>query len=489
MPPPYHLVGILSDQQGWGKSAVSVWELTRPSGHQMRVGRAAARIAVAPNDERREMPVGTQSDAGNGSRVFLGWFVAIAAGSILAVAYGAQFSFGVMLPHMEESTQWSRGQLAGAYSMYVFVYSGLSYPAGRLTDRFGPQRVILLGGLFLSLGYLGVALSTQLWQFYFALGCVAAIGMSATFVPCNSTVVRWFAVHRGAATSISTSGVGIGGLVAPPVAGVCAVMFGWRPTYVALAIFVGLWLSIVSRAMFASPESRGLHLDGRTPVADQTDMAENPTSVSAITIARGVHDDLAVKAALRTADFWLILSIFTLTYLVVFFPIVHLAAFGESIGMSRSAASWALGAIGFGSLAGRALSGVVSDYLGRLATLGVLLGMQVVAFAVFSVTSESWMLLATAAMFGAGYGGSTAVFPAVVGDTFGRTHIGSLVGVIFAISGGLSAISPTYAGYLYTSSGSYRSSFVISSVVNALALVLVVLLGLRRHRRVPGRRS
>lgn len=143
-------------------------------------------------DNKTGTPPHERNDA---PRVFLGWIVAIASGSILAVAYGAQFSFGVVLPHMEETTSWSRGQLSVAYSVYVVVYSCLSYPAGRLTDRYGPQTILLVGGVLLALGYAGVAASRELWQVYVSLGLIAGVGMSAIFVPCNATVVRWFAVQ------------------------------------------------------------------------------------------------------------------------------------------------------------------------------------------------------------------------------------------------------------------------------------------------------
>lgn len=423
----------------------------------------------------------TPTERKGAPRVYFGWIVAIASGSILAVAYGAQFGFGVILPHMEETTSWSRGQLSVAYSVYVVVYSCLSYPAGRLTDRYGPQTILLIGGLLLALGYAGVAASRELWHVYVSLGLVAGIGMSATFVPCNSTVVRWFAVHRGKASSISTAGVGVGGLVAPPVAGALAAALGWRPAYALLAVFVGLWLVVASRVMFASPESRGLHVDGHAPLPRPEGPVE-AVSHSPTAAASGSPRDFTVGEAVRTAEFWLIAMIFTLTFLVVFFPIVHLAAFAESVGMSRTNASWAVAAIGFGGLFGRATSGAISDRAGRLTMMSTVLLAEVAAFIVFARTSEPAVVLGAAVVFGYGYGGTTALFPAVVGDAFGRTHIGSLVGLIFAGAGSAAAIGPTYAGYLHTVTGSYRSAFMLSALANAVALLLVGVLGLRRQR-------
>ena len=65
-----------------------------------------------------------------------------------------------------------------------------------------------------------------------------------------------------------------------------------------------------------------------------------------------------------------------------------------------------------------------------------------------------------------------AVFPALVGDYFGRAHAGAIVGRIFATAGAMGAVGPYLAQLLVDSSGSYRVAFVLSAVANAAALAL-----------------
>ena len=43
--------------------------------------------------------------------------------------------------------------------------------------------------------------------------------------------------------------------------------------------------------------------------------------------------------------------------------------------------------------------------------------------------------------FGFGYGGTTTVFPAIVGDRFGRAHAGAIVGLLFAGAGSAAAVT------------------------------------------------
>src|SRR4029077_9988722 len=126
------------------------------------------------------------------------------------VAYGIQFSFGVFLKQITDDMGWSRSQVLLPYAVYVSLYSALSVVSGWATDRFGPGRVVAVGGVILALGWGGLGLSHSLWQVYVTLGVVSAIGMSAAWVPCNATVVRWFVRRGGLAVGMGSRG-GCGG--------------------------------------------------------------------------------------------------------------------------------------------------------------------------------------------------------------------------------------------------------------------------------------
>ena len=51
---------------------------------------------------------------------FYGWVVVGTAFSVLFMAYGAQFSFGVFFSALIEEFGWSRGALSGAFALYAF---------------------------------------------------------------------------------------------------------------------------------------------------------------------------------------------------------------------------------------------------------------------------------------------------------------------------------------------------------------------------------
>jgi MFS family permease len=79
-------------------------------------------------------------------------------------------------------------------------------------------------------------------------------------------------------------------------------------------------------------------------------------------------------------------------------------------------------------------------------------------------------------VFGLSYGGLTALFPAIIGDFYGRMAVGAIVGFIFAFAGSPAAFGPLIAGYVYNSTGSYHSAFILSAALNVVALSLLFLL-------------
>jgi len=64
------------------------------------------------------------------SAPFYGWVVVGAASSVLFMAYGAQFSFGVFFSALPEEFGWSRAALSGVFSLYAFGYGTLAFVSG-----------------------------------------------------------------------------------------------------------------------------------------------------------------------------------------------------------------------------------------------------------------------------------------------------------------------------------------------------------------------
>jgi MFS family permease len=404
---------------------------------------------------------------------FYGWIVVACAFLVLFFTYGVQYSFGVFIPPMIDELGWRRASLGGVFSLYSLVYIGFSLLSGRLTDTLGPRRVIGLGGVLLGLGIMATSQISAQWQLYLCYGLVAALGMSTAYIPCNMTVVRWFHIRRGLALGIASCGASCGILVVPLLASFIIDQADWRVGLFTLGAALFIAINVVARFMVRGPELLGLQPDG----------AATPPS-SGVAYVGSAGDDLAawtLSEARATITFWMLLLAFTIALLTVTVPFVHVPLFARDIGLSAMGGAAAISVIGLFALIGSIALGALSDRIGRKAAMALALCVQIAAFLIFLEADDSIMLYVGAAAFGFFYGGIASLFPALVGDLFGRTHAGAIGGFIFGGAGVLGSWGPAVAGYLRDVDGDYRLAFSLCALAATCALLLFLFLPRTDH--------
>jgi MFS transporter, OFA family, oxalate/formate antiporter len=223
-------------------------------------------------------------------------------------------------------------------------------------------------------------------------------------------------------------------------------------------------VTVCATFVVRDPEKMGLLPDGAPADTTETDRPS---------IGFAIAENWTLSEAKRTRTFWLLNIIFTLTWLVVFMPMVHIVPFAVDLGISHFRAAMTISVIGFAGFAGRLAIGAISDRLGRVATLAVCLMLQALSFLGFTFSTGLELLYPAAALFGFSYGGVTALFPALIGDFFGRIAVGAIVGFIFALAGSPAAFGPLIAGYIFDTTHSYSAAFELSAGLNLVALILV----------------
>ncbi len=356
------------------------------------------------------------------------------------LAYGVQYAFGLFFAALSAEFGWSRASLAGVFSLYAGTYSFLGLVAGRLTDRWGPRRVVAVGGVLLGLG-LGLSGLVRALPPLYATYVVAAMGMSTAYVPCSSTAVRWFAARRGLAVGLVMAGAGVGVLVCPPLIALLIERLGWRAAYHVLGLVLATGLIGLSRLLVREPAARGLTAYGG--VARDRGNGRAPAALPGWPPSR----------ALRHPSFLALAGVYTATWIPVFLAPVHLVPLAQDLGLPPVVGAAALSALGAGSLAGRVGMGAVSDRIGRRGALAVSLGLQVVSFVGLALPTGAASLLAAAALYGVAYGGVTALMPAIVADASARPTRGAWSGSSSASRGRRPRWARSWAGGSSTSPG------------------------------------
>jgi MFS family permease len=400
--------------------------------------------------------------------IFRGWLVVGAGFAVLFTVYALQFSFGEFRLAATADEGWSQSSLTLIFAVYVFGYSALSIVSGMATDRFGPRLTIGVGSILLIVGYLLWSRAESLAMVALALAVIAPIGMSCSWVPVNATAVRWFVRRRGLAGAVTTAGGSVGNIAGPPMAAALIAAYDWRTAMMIMAGSGLVILLVAASVMVSKPEAVGLYPDGDLhPPNDVEDSG-----------------GMTPSEATRTAEFWLMLVLYAVTFTVVFVPFVHGSAFAVGLGLSSLTAAAVISSIGVGGLVGRILVGWLSDRIDRRRAVALALALQVAAFVGFALAQGPAVLYPAAVAFGFGFGGAVAVFPALVADYFGRTHAGALVGRMFGTAGAMAAVGPYVAALIFDATGSYRAAFAISAALNGVALAVALSLPRPRSRRL-----
>ena len=194
------------------------------------------------------------------SRFHPAWIVLGALTLCLLASTGIRAVFGVYIKPMEAEFGWSRGALSMAAALSLLLLGAVGPFAGRLADRWGPRRVIVVALTLLGIGSILSSFVTRLWHIYLTAGVLMAAGAGGAALSTGSAVVaRWFDKHRGVAMGLAAGGMSAGQLIVIPLATVLTFTYGWRSSFLWLGI--GLLVLVVPLGAWLvrnTPEERGV---------------------------------------------------------------------------------------------------------------------------------------------------------------------------------------------------------------------------------------
>jgi len=377
-------------------------------------------------------------------------------------------TFSLFVTPLQSDFGWGRGAIMLAFTIF-FLLTGLAAPlAGGLVDRYGVRGVISVGAFVAGLGFASLYLMQNLWHFYIAFFFVGA-GMAALGqVPASAMVSNWFVKRRGTAIGIMSTGIGAGILVlAPLFGGYLIPNFGWRASYLALAMFPWILIPLALFVVRTKPADMGLYPDG---MASAEYMAEAQASLSS---AKG----LSLKLAFGTSAFWLLAVTFSLNGFSALGVNQNQVPHLQDIGFPLAMAATALTCLGLGSAIGKFIFGWLCDQIPAkyaCAISFVLLSVGTIILMSVKPTSPLAMVWLYAIILGLGAGGWLPTMSMLVNLNFGLTSYGTIFGMISLAQGVGGAIGPLLVGYMYDTMNTYQWAFIICLALYAVAIPAVL---------------
>jgi len=404
--------------------------------------------------------------------MFYGWWVVVTAALSLLIGPTPimAFSFGIFLQPLIHEFHSNRGAVSLAFTLHaVMVAVGLPF-AGRLIDRFGPRRVILLSTVTVALILISADFcSEKIWQLYLFYSAVGIASAGVAPVSYCHLVSQWFDRRRGVALGFMMSGLGVGAMIVPLASHYLIARFGWRITFVfSGAAILLISLPIQSMALKANPEQIGLSPDGEDNVLQR---ASSETS-----------SGLSFHEAWHTTTFWIMLCAFVLVTGSISGCFAHLAALLTNGGLPTRTAALATSVFGGGLLVGRVGSGYLLDKFFAPRVAGVIFGCVAVGMGLLFIAGVPWAAFTGAFAIGLGLGAEVDIMAYLISRYFGFRSFGTIYGFVFAAFG-LSTGSAAYLmGAAFDATGSYALALTLSSIATVIGAALMLRLGLYRYQ-------
>ena len=408
-------------------------------------------------------------------KFFYGWWIVGVSAIGLGLGYAPiiVYSFSIFIKPLTQDLHSNRASISLAFTLANLTTSISSPLVGRLADRFGARRVILLAtAIFASLLISAPLLSNKLWSFYLFYGLLGFVGSGPAPIPYVKVISRWFDRHRGLALGLTMVGIGTGAIVMPSFAQRLIAVLGWRSTYMVIGMLVlVVSLPIVAFSLKESPEERGLLPDG-VSVARNIGQKQNS------------EEGLSWWEARRNATFWLMVSALFLVGASVHGCVLHLAPLLSDQGISPQRVALAITVLGTALMIGRVASGYLLDRAFAPRVAMWIFG--AVAFGITLLRTAAGTRLVFLAVFliGLGMGAEVDIIAYLTSRYFGLRAFGEIYGYAFASYTVAGALGPWLMGLGFDRSGSYRSVLMGFLLATSLAAVLMTRLGPYRFR--PG---
>jgi len=379
----------------------------------------------------------------------------------IGVGRGLHGTFGVFFVAMLDAFGWSRATTAGAISLAI-IFEGVCLPwAGGLIDRIGGRKTLISGGLVLCAGLLLASTISSLWQFYFWIGIVCAVGIALIgMVPHVAILSREFPQRRGTALGIAWAGGGLGIVLLVPVTQLMIDRWGWSAAYIGLAAITVLLIIPPVQMFLPATRAKKAQVPAASPAENQA--------------AAGI--DWTVKRALTNSAFWLLFIARTLASMGNQVIVTHQIAHAIDVGYAKVFAASIFGLMGVISIGGRILFGYLADIMNRqmvFAAVQIVSALGIFALLAMHDASTPWLLYTYAVCYGLGQGSRALVLSAISADIFHGKHFGAIFGY-FTFSIGLGgAIGAWLGGFLFDVTRSYALPFWVSLACLIVSVFIV----------------
>jgi len=387
------------------------------------------------------------------------------------INYLDRSAIAIAAPFLTKQLSLTPSELGWVFSAFFLGYATFCFVGGYASDRIGGRNVYAIASIIWSI-FCGLTAFVFSYASLLAVRLVFGMGEGPYGSTTNKLVSNWFPRRQQAsAVGWANAGTPLGGALAGPIVGVVALSFGWRASFIAIAIIGLVWALAWMMLVTDRPEhSAQLSASERSEILSNQEAPPSgpPLGLGQLLIRPGV---------LATA-----FAFFGYAYILYFF----LSWFPSYLTMQQhlsirsmsfvSAIPWFLGFIG---LAG---GGMVSDAIYRVTgnavlarklvlVIGLLIAAVCVALAGTTTGVTGAVTLMTISVFFMYLTGHT--YFTLILDTIENRRVGGVSGFVHFVANLAGIVAPAATGYMVQASGSFTGAFALTGAIALLGAASV----------------
>ncbi|HEX4214550.1 MAG TPA: OFA family MFS transporter [Candidatus Dormibacteraeota bacterium] len=394
------------------------------------------------------------------------WLQAVIALIVMLMISPYEYTFTLFEKPYAKANGVGLSSVALTFTIYIVVSALFMIPSGRWSDRWQPRWFTTVAGIVTGAGWLASAHVHSVWLLWIAYG-LGALGPG--YIYCNSVnnALKWFpeARRRGLAVGLIDMGFGAGSaLFIPFLSGIIAAsVFGYERAFTVMGII--MLVVIVIAAQFLRYPEKGWVPAGYDATRDR--LASNRT--------RSATHEYTPGEMLRTWQCyvaWIGLTLITASGLMITAHIVDMSTTTLALGAAVGVAAATYSRIPNGVM--RWIGGWISDRLGREICMFVSFCIMGLTLLAMTVTHNGALFIVEALVAMGTWGPLFSLYPALVGDYWGRANSGINYGIVYSGK----AVGAVYAGYLAAFLFSLTGSWLLPFYIAAGSAILSGLIAL-----------
>jgi len=402
-----------------------------------------------------------------------GWTVTF-SGTGINLALGILYTWSIFKGAIKQSIEsggegafkWDLASLNDPYAVCCIVFAFVMILAGKCQDRFGPKVTAFIGGILVGLGFIWISQTTSYVAWVLGFGLLAGVGIGFGYSAATPPALKWFPPAKtGLIAGLVVSGFGLASVYIAPLAQGLLGVWGLQKAMMFfgiafLIVVCGLSMLLVNPPAGYVPQVAGVK-GGEAAPAPLAKMEAKPSEM------------------LKTRAFYTI-------WLIYFIGAgAGLMVIGSVAGMAKKSmgemAFLVVAIMAIGNAGGRIVAGILSDKIGRRATLSIMLSFQcilmLIAVPVVGAENVSPVLLILLATFiGFNYGTNLSLFPSLTKDNWGLKNFGTNYGIVFTAWGVGGFFMGRLSQMLIASTGRYTTSFLTAAALLVVGAFLTLTL-------------